>query len=348
MKVSEVETANILPEGVLLPWHVTPWQALLARRHNDTLPHALLLTGPRGLGKNRFADSLTQALLCGQPQVDGQACTVCRSCLLYQAGTHPDYLQVRPGEEGKAIVVDQIRTMNTHLALKSQYAGHKLVVISPAEQMNTAAANSLLKTLEEPAAHSLLILITGQPAQLLPTVRSRCQQIKFSAPPEHLAASWLKPYLKDNQNLSQLLALAGGAPLAALSMAASDALAKRAAVLGDLGKLLTKQADPVMLAASWLQGNVLETLTWMLSYNMDMIRLRGAAHPPYLANPDLQQSLKVLAERFSLPMLYRRLDCVTEAIRLLNRQINIQLLLEDMLLSWNDISSAHCRTSYPS
>jgi len=330
-----METADTIPTGIL-PWHAEPWQALVRRARDGKLPHALLLSGLRGLGKNRFAAELAKALLCLQPQADGQACTLCRSCLLYQAGTHPDYLQVRPGEEGKAIAVDQIRAMNAHLALKSQYAGYKLVIIAPAEQMNGAAANSLLKTLEEPAAHSLLILITSQPALLLATLRSRCQQIKFTAPPASLAVPWLSTFPAAGNNAPELLALAAGAPLMALDMAGSDALSRHAALLDDLDKLAQRQADPVTVAAAWLKTNLPESLAWMLSCIVDMIRMRCVGTPPYLANPEIQQRLRKLAEPLSLAQLYARLDSVTETLRLLNRQINIQLLLEDMLISWNE------------
>lgn len=330
-----METADTIPTGIL-PWHVEPWQALIRRAQDGKLPHALLLSGLRGLGKNRFVVSLTQALLCLQPQADGQACTRCRSCLLYQAGTHPDYLQVRPGEEGKAIVVDQIRAMNTHLVLKSQYVGYKLVTIAPAEQMNGAAANSLLKTLEEPTAHSLLILITSQPTLLPATVRSRCQQIKFTVPPASLAMPWLSTFPATGNHAAELLALAAGAPVLALDMADSDALLRRAALLDDLDKLAQHQIDPVTVAAAWLKTNLSESLAWMLSCVMDMIRMHCADTPPYLANPDIQQRLRKLAGSLSLAQLYARLDSLTETLRLLNRQINIQLLLEDMLISWDD------------
>lgn len=336
MNLTKPEVAAIPPERGLLPWHYDQWQMLMVRLRTNTMPHALLLTGLRGLGKNRFADTLARALLCGQPQADGQACTVCRSCLLYQVGTHPDYLRVCPNEKGKAIVVDQIRAMNTRLSLKSQYGGHKLVIISPAEQMNAAAANSLLKTLEEPSVHSLLILITSQAALLPATVRSRCQQVKFTPPSGPAAIDWLSTQIDDRHNPMHLLALAGGAPLIALDMAASGALARRTSMLDDLERLQKKQADPVTVAAAWLQDNSVEALPWMQSCLMDMIRLKRAAHPPYLANPDLQQRLSLLAEHLSLTLIYTHLDCVTEAIRLSNRQVNTQLLLEDMLISWND------------
>ncbi|MEO5702749.1 MAG: DNA polymerase III subunit delta' [Gammaproteobacteria bacterium] len=338
MSSTTTEAADIETASGLLPWHAGQWQALMQRRQTDTLPHAVLLTGIQGLGKNRFADALTQALLCGHPQTDGQACQSCRSCLLYQAATHPDYLCVQPTEDRKVIIVNQIRKMNEFISLKSQYGGYQIVIISPADKMNSNAANSLLKTLEEPPAQTLLMLITHEASALPATVRSRCLQIKFAPPAEQLAANWLRTHIKDDQDPIHLLALAGSAPLTALSMAASDACTRRALMLDDLESLLNQQADPVSLAATWLKGNVAETLTWMLSCIIDMVRLRSDARPPHLANPDLQQRLSLLAGQFSSAMLYAHLDCVTEAIKLLNSQVNTQLLLEDMLLSWSNTS----------
>ncbi|MEO5574049.1 MAG: DNA polymerase III subunit delta' [Gammaproteobacteria bacterium] len=337
----------------LFPWQHDQWEGLIKRLRAGALPHALLLTGVRGLGKNHFARILAQSLLCNSPQPDGQACQVCRSCLLYKADTHPDFFRVYPKEEdssaekakpkekSKLIVVDQIRAMNNHLALKSQYAGHKLVIISPADQMNTAAANSLLKTLEEPAPHSLLMLITSQPARLPATVRSRCQQIKFIPPSEQAAARWLSAHLDQTQNPTQLLALAAGAPLTALAMATDNAIGRRAAMLNDLERLQQRQADPLSVAATWLQGNLTETLGWMLSCVMDMARLRNVAQPRYLANPDIQQRLRELGQHINLSRLYACMDTVTEVMKLLNRQVNTQLLLEDMLILWSDAAQAH-------
>ncbi len=345
MSPSTIQIDKTSSESGLLPWHFDQWQILQTHRRTNTLPHALLLSGLSGLGKNRFAEVLTQSLLCNSPQHDGQACHTCRSCLLYQAGTHPDYLQLHPREDDKPIVVEQIRELNAHLALKSQYAGHKLVIISPAEQMNTAAANSLLKTLEEPSAQSLLMLVTSQPAALLPTVRSRCQRIKFASPPESVALNWLKASPASPQNTAHLLMLAGGAPLKALSMGASDNLSRRMAAFDGFEKLVEKKIDPLTLAAIWLQGDVAESLAWLLSYTMDMVRLQSASNPPYLSNPDLQQRLRLIAQRYSPQLIHAHLDCVTQAIKLLNRQVNIQLLLEDILISWRHTSRNDYRKS---
>ena len=151
----------------LLPWQHTRWQEMLARRANGRLPHALLLCGLRGVGKQHFAARFAQALLCEQPASDGQACQACRSCLLFRAGTHPDYWPVTPAEEGKSILIDQIRELNASLVFTSHAGGYKIAALWPADRMNSAAANALLKTLEEPSANTLLMLITSRPAFLL-------------------------------------------------------------------------------------------------------------------------------------------------------------------------------------
>lgn len=322
-------------EKKLLPWQHAPWQALIARLRAGRLPHALLLSGARGLGKRHFAGAFAQAVLCTQPHADGLACRQCRSCLLYRAGNHPDLHVLQPAEEGKAILIDQMREMNAAVALKSQYGGYKIVIIAPAEQMNVAAANSLLKTLEEPPAQSLLLLVTHQAGTLPLTVRSRCQTVPFARPDPQIALSWLKAQLGTDADATELLAAADGAPLHALALAEGGTLARRKAMLADFGKLVQNQADPVAVAGAWLEGTPVEqALANLQSWCMDMIRLRSAARPPVLANAGAAQSLYALAARFRLTDLYRRFDETSEALRLVPRQANAQLLLEDVLLSW--------------
>lgn len=330
-----MNTVELKMEGELLPWHKVQWQSFIHCLRTGRLPHALLLTGLRGLGKNHFARFIAQAILCTQPRPDGQACTLCRPCLLYLAGTHPDCRRVSPSEEGRDILVDQIRDINAYMALKSHYAGYKIVIISPAERMNPAASNSLLKTLEEPAAPSILVLVTSQPALLLPTVRSRCQRIHFTRPPESLAQAWLADHIDAKYSTKQLLALAGGAPLVAVDLATNDTAARRLAMLDDLGKLAQGQADPLAIAAKWLQWGIEVPLYGLLSWAEDMIRLKSAPNPPYLANRGIQQSLQQFAERLELTELYSHLNRINEALLLANRQISPQLPLESILLSWS-------------
>lgn len=323
-------------ENALLPWHREIWEAWHERVRAKRLPHALLLAGSPGLGKNRFVLTLTQALLCTAPAADGQACNRCRSCLLYQAGNHPDYLQVRPPEEDKTIAIDTIREVNAYLTLKSHYHGYKVVIISPAEKMNTAASNSLLKTLEEPAGQALLILVTKAAASLLPTIRSRCQMINFTRPLESQALAWLRTQITPPPNLEQLLEFAQGAPLTALQLCGSDNSARRLAYLEDMEKLCNMQADTVTVAAAWLQKDSNDPFTWLLHCTQDMIRLKWSTDPPCLANRDLQSRLRQFSEGFQLTSLYAHWDRINAVMRLAHGQVNLQMMLESLLTAWTE------------
>ena len=177
--------------NTLLPWQQEQWRNVMERLRAASLPHAILLAGPGGLGKNRFAALLAQTLLCETGAATGRACGHCRSCLLYAADSHPDRRIVAPLEAGKAIVVDQVREAGRYLTQTSQYGGYKTLIITPADQMNVNAANSLLKTLEEPAAWSLILLVSDRPGRLPATVLSRCQRLNFTAPESRQAQQWL-------------------------------------------------------------------------------------------------------------------------------------------------------------
>ncbi len=321
----------------------------MQRLHADCLPHAMLLTGPRGIGKEYFAQVFARAVLCEHLHSDAKPCGICRACLLNQAGTHPDNHWVGLLEDKKVIGVDQVREISANLNMKAHYSGGKVVVISPAEYMNLQAANSLLKTLEEPAPRSLLILVASNVTALPATLRSRCQRITFTLPAPDVAASWLAAQLADSvhpcaaepgHDAALLLALAGGAPLAALQMAqggqggGASGITQRLNVLDGMERLLLNQVSPVALASIWLKLELKETLYWMHSCIIDMIRLKSAEHPPLLANPDVRLRLQALAEPLNLKTLYYQLDKITEASRLAVGQSNAQMLLEDILLHW--------------
>jgi DNA polymerase-3 subunit delta' len=324
-------------EKRLLPWHTEQWQGLMQDQRAGRLPHALILAGAHGLGKNHFAELLAQSLLCAQPQSDGQACNACRSCLLFQSGNHPDFIHLHPSEESKFIIVDQVRELTSRLAMKSQYGGYQVVLISPAEQMNLAAANSLLKTLEEPGHQTLLAVVTNTPMKLLATVRSRCQTIRFVTPPASLAERWLAMQLGTVKDFSTLLTLSDGAPLKALALATDELTSSmRQTVFDDLRGLAEQRSDPVAVAANWtiMQKAGAEVLPWMARWIMDLIRLRFSAAAPRLTSSDVRQNLLTLAGHYDLGTLYTCLDKLNEAQSLISKQVNIQLLLEDVLVSW--------------
>lgn len=159
-------------------------QQLLHNREQGKLGHAWLLYGKPGSGKKQLWQQLAHILLCQAPHRNA-ACGQCKSCLLLAAGTHPDYmdLQPEPSESGKTstLRIDQIRQLAEFAVLTPQYATQRVVIIDPVDQMNLQAANALLKTLEEPTAHTLLLLVCHDLDRLLPTLRSRCQRIAMPA-----------------------------------------------------------------------------------------------------------------------------------------------------------------------
>jgi DNA polymerase-3 subunit delta' len=316
----------------LLPWQSLPWEQLMQRKAAGRLPHALLCSGPAGLGKRLFVERLAQGLLCAAPAPDGSPCGTCRACRLFLAGNHPDYVRVEPAEEGKPIRVDQIRAVVAFLGYTSQLGGYKIALLTPAEQMNIQAANSLLKTLEEPPANSLLLLLTTAPARLPATVRSRCQNVVLREPPVQDALAWLAPRVANTVAPELLLSLSGGAPLQAQVYAEPERLAQRQALFEDYCAVLAGRADPVQTAERWSKDDVVEALRWLIAWHMDMIRLKMVCDPPRLFNPDWRTALQGLAERWPLPCLFQKLDTVIRLHALCATQVNRQLLLETFLV----------------
>ena len=317
-----------------LPWQTTQWQQLTDQSQVNRLPHALLLTGIKGIGKTRFAKTFAESLLCESRQMDGSACGQCRSCLLVAAGSHPDLTVIQPEEDSKVIKIDQIRKIIASVTLSPQYAGYKIIIISPADAMNRNAANSLLKTLEEPPGQALLVLSTDKPAHLPATVRSRCQQLKFNAPARNEALAWLKQQPTRIEHAETLLDLASGGPLEAVKLAENDILERRSSHFSGFNEIAGGNHEPTKLAAEWLKNGLKQPLYWLSTWIMDIIRLKMVSQPPRLTNPDLKADLQHFAERLNLTRLYEFQEKITETLRLSESQCNEQMLLESLLIEW--------------
>ena len=318
------------------PWQTAIWDSLITRHRSDSLPHAILLTGLPGLGKSRFARALAEALLCESPIAKGQACGQCRSCQQMHADSHPDFKPITPEEGKKQIGVDACRQLAGFLAYTSHYGRYRVVVVEPADSMNTAAANSLLKTLEEPPAGGVLILVSDHPEGLLPTIRSRCQKLVFAQPELDTAHHWLSQHLPAGQNMDLLLALASNAPLEALALAEGDRLQVRKLMLDDLEQMSKHPAtDITVIAKRWSEQELAEVIHWLQSWFQDMLRLKTSDTPPLLSNPDMQGRLHTLATTLHWEALYTHLDRLAEMKRRLNGSLNPQMMMEDFLLSWS-------------
>lgn len=322
------------------PWNLVAWSDLTGDR--SRLPHALLLHGPRGVGKRAFAAALAQWLLCEAPGRDG-ACGHCRACAWFAQGTHPDHRLVEPVSEataegeaarkgGKHITINEIRELGDFIGLVSHQGGWRVVVIQPAESLNAAAANALLKTLEEPPADVMLILVAHQPGRLPATVRSRCRKLALSLPSRTEAEAWLGGQgLTDPATLAEV----GGAPLLALECAEPERLARRDRFLGTLAR---PSADGLSRLAQDSQQRLEESWGWLTRWLYDLLSIGAGGGVRYF--PELEAVLRGLAGRARPLALWQCQQELTRAGRWLRHPLNGQLLLESWLLRYLDALEA--------
>lgn len=320
----------------MLPWLAATEADLIARLRGSRMPHALLFTGPAGIGKRQLADALARAALCESPAENGGACGACKGCLLVQAGTHPDRLVIEPEEDSTQIKVDQVRALIEYMTLSHTRAPFKVALVDPAEAMNANAANSLLKTLEEPPANALILLVSARPGRLLATVRSRCQRIAVAGPEPAQALAWVKQTCPQAEAES-LLALANGAPLAAARLAESGLTDRRRDLLDALAGLVGAKGRGVIdLAGSFKDLPAGTLVAWLLALVEDSLRTAAADATPRLAMPgDLRRALERLDSRTRFDLL----DRLREFARLAEAPLNRELFVEHVLVTWVELTS---------
>jgi DNA polymerase III subunit delta' len=331
---------------------IHPWNASLFRQLSadpEHMPHALLLHGPAGVGKLDLATELARWALCQRPDTDG-ACGACDACNWFDQGNHPDFRRVEPVEPeaeeedaalsrkvpkkgGRVIKVEAIRDIGEFLSLTAHRGGWRVALIHPAEFMNPAAANALLKTLEEPPERVLLLLVSHQPGRLLPTVMSRCRKVAVPLPERESALAWLRA--AGLAEPASQLAEAGGAPLAALGYAEPERAARREAFLDLLAQ--PRQLD-ACLAAQTFQPMLAEAWGWLTRWVHDLLAQRLASHTHYF--PARQEAVARIAIVCSLAELLAYQRELAQAGRWLRHPLNAQLLLESWLIRYGEIAGA--------
>lgn len=335
------ETVASIPAPRVLPWHATVVDQARAAWSANRFPHGILLQGAEGLGKRELASWLAAALLCetsGSGQL--QFCGRCPSCQLIAAGSHPDRYWVNPEEDKQQISVDQIREVCARLTQTSYRHGYKVAVVEPAHQMTISAANSLLKTLEEPTARSVLILVTSRPSGLPATVRSRCQKMVVHGPASTEAIEWLRQEAGAEAD-PQLLEFTGNAPLRALDFARGgrfDALNER--MQKSLGELLSGRSDVTQLAAEWdtkdAKPQLPDRLTWLDLWLTSVARAAIGGSADLFTFPARSAHLPSLPGALNISALYAVVDQVralkSQLTRTaLQRELAIESLLHSVL-----------------
>ena len=320
------------------PWLTSQWQSMADRLQANTLPHGIILHGLPGLGKRQFAEDFAQLALCESP-VDQQACQQCRSCQQFSAKTHPDYLLLEPEEAGKAIKIDQVRELISQLSLASHHGRYRVAILHPAESMHQAAANSLLKALEEPPPQTILLLVSHQLSALLPTIKSRCQQILCTRPDPAIANQWLVNNQQDTEErIRAALAMAHGAPLAALAILQSEDLSLREQAFTVFCDIAFGAKSALPLAQSWLKAPLPTPINWLYSWVSDLVKYK-CQHTESIANLDKQDDLQKLAQQVELPKLLAFLDTLLSLLRMQRVALNPQMTLEQLLVHWQTLTA---------
>jgi DNA polymerase III subunit delta' len=330
---------NAMPQWTPLPWQQQVWLEVTSLVLQQRLPHALLISGPAGIGKRRFARALIAFALCGERS--GYACGQCRSCQQLAVGAHPDALLLgtdgllglaptpsghheqglvhwQPEEDRKRrdIAINAARKLTERLSLSSHYDGTRAALIDPADALNVSSVNALLKTIEEPPPATHLLLVCERPQALPATLRSRCQRVRLHAPDTVTAGAWLHD--QTGRDESAALAAAHGAPLLALDLALGDALAEQRN-WGELWMAVgRRRKDPVSAAASVERDDIAAHLRWALGWLHTQFRQRvlaGASAPMVAAWTQV-------------------LDETVEANRLASGNAQPQLLLESLFVQW--------------
>ncbi len=333
------DTAPML-ERAGVPW-LEPVRARLdALQAQGRMPHGLLLTGVAGAGQAEIATWLAARLLCRA--ADGQPCGQCADCRLFRAGSHPDFRWVGVLPDKKDIGIDQLRVLSEALSMRSYRGGAKVSVVSPADALSTKAHNALLKTLEEPASETYLVLTASRVERMPKTILSRCMRIAMPLPEAGDALAWLA-----RQGASQhgpaLLGLAAGAPFLALEYQAAGLGTLEAEMQEAIAAAGEGRLDFVAFAEHCARNSPGARLAWLecwLTRSLKDATLASDAvnnnRLPWLRPPGLETKIRA---GFGL------LDRLREARRQAGGPLNMQLLFEGLAVSMAALVARTTRTS---
>lgn len=252
-----------------LPWHERQWAHLKEQFATGQLPHALLLAGRQYTGKSQLALALSRLLLCAHAEGSFN-CGHCHACELSARGNHGDFRWVEPGDKSRVIKIEQIRDVVRFTNRTAGYGLRKVIVLAPADSMNINAFNALLKSLEEPAKDTYLILVCHRMYGVPATIRSRCQIVHLATPQNEICLDWLDKTTGKREQSQKLLSLADGLPVLAQKLSsgegAEEFLGRRIALRALLGGHISR------LEAGVLWGEV-DTDTFLEQLTTELQRL---------------------------------------------------------------------------
>ncbi len=353
---------------MLAPWLTPILDGVLANRVR--MPHALLLYGQAGIGKRSLAVAIARSLLCEAVDVSRRSggCGACDACLWFDQHNHPDFrmvtteaLALAAGQDeaegegegaderddtpargkrapSKEIRFAQVAALQSFLSVATHRGGNRIVVIHPAETLNPTAANMLLKVLEEPPASTVFLLVTDRMDALPPTIVSRCRKLPIATPLDDITRRWLGD--QQQEGAGELLAAAGGAPFAAIAMAADDEwVTSRRRLVEHLARPDVQGA--LALAESLARSPLVPIVTSMQQWIADCIAMRLAGRVRY--HPAQAEAIESLAAKARIAALFamqRRLESIRRSAE---HPLNVRMVLEGMLMAYVETMQAAAR-----
>lgn len=320
------------------PWQTRLWSSLVHATRSKQLAHAWLFSGVRGLGKRDCAEAFAAYLVCTQPS--DKACGRCSACIQSQEAVHPNVYRLEPDEGKTSIAVASVREATAWLAQTGHAQSHKVVIVDGADQLNAAAANALLKSLEEPPGLSCWLLLDHQSRPLLPTVLSRVQSCPMALEDPAPALTWLKTRLGSvDYDVTVALDAMGRAPLRLLREDVTAFFQLRDRLLQSLLQLAFASVDAVALSERMLKHDLMPIIVcWQALLRDVLCQKMGAVH--CIQHKDARASFERLAA-YAPCAFFRDFDCLLkDAYAALSgtSHPNKALLLNDLLLQWQRCS----------
>ena len=313
-------------------WAVEQLQRAVER---EEVPHALLVTGPEGIGKTTLARTVVAAMFC-QTEGTEAPCGACLACRKLASGNHPDFVVASPEDRTSRLKIDQIREVGRFLALTPNESRYKVVLIRGFERATTGAANALLKTLEEPPGYAHLILLADNADHLLPTIVSRTQQIHLRPLPRPMIAEALVKRWDVEAGLAERLARVSGGRIGWAVEAATDpaALESMEEALQLLFNVLAQDLPARFDTAETLaesSADLAETLEYWLTFWRDVLLLQ-TENPGGVTHQEFKDKLERLARRETMETILGVINQLERAQTALMANANTQLLVENVLL----------------
>lgn len=335
------------------PWLNAPYRQLVGQHSTGRGHHALLLHSLPGNGEDALIYALSRWLMCQQRQGE-KSCGECHSCRLMLAGNHPDWYVLTPEKGKSSIGVELVRQLIDKLYSHAQQGGAKVVWLPHAEVLTDAAANALLKTLEEPPEKTYFLLDCHQPASLLATLRSRCFYWYLACPDTAICLQWLNLQWRKRQipvepvAMLAALKLSEGAPLAAERLLQPERWSIRSALCSGLREALNR-SDLLSLLPQLNHDDAAERLQWLSSLLLDALKWQQGAGE-FVVNQDQLPLVQQLAHIAAMPVLLQLAKqlahCRHQLLSVVG--VNRELLLTEQLLSWETALSTGTYSTLPS